>query len=62
LVAWAVASLVALIRPHLQHVEKETVASKLDLAHSHAISMATNVNLIVEMRQPMPIKKKLTER
>jgi uncharacterized membrane protein required for colicin V production len=57
LVAWAVASLVALIRPHLQHVEKETVASKLDLAHSHVISVATNVNLITEMRQPAPIKK-----
>ncbi len=50
LVAWAIASLVALIRPHLQHVEKDTQASKLDLPHSHAISFATNVNLITELR------------
>lgn len=56
LVAWAVASLVALIRPHLQHVEKDTVASKLDLAHSTAISVATNVNLITELKQAPPRK------
>jgi membrane protein required for colicin V production len=62
LVAWAVASLVALVRPHLQHVEKDTPAARLDLAHSHAISMATEVNLITELKQPMPLKKKLTER
>jgi membrane protein required for colicin V production len=50
LVAWVVASLVALVRPHLTHVEKDTAAKGLDLAHSHAISMATNVNLITELR------------
>ena len=54
LVAWAVASLVALIRPHLQHVEKDTVVSKLDLAHSHAISVGREVNLITELRHPSP--------
>jgi membrane protein required for colicin V production len=62
LVAWVVASLVALIRPHLSHVEKDTPVAKLDFAHSVALSVATNVNLITELKQPMPIKKKLTER
>ena len=52
LVSWAVASLVALVRPHLQHVEHDTVLAKLDLAHSHAVSMANNVNLITELRGP----------
>ncbi|MCA1829499.1 MAG: CvpA family protein [Myxococcales bacterium] len=56
LVAWAVASLVALIRPHLQHMEKETSMSKLDLAHSHAISVAREVNLITELRAKPPGK------
>jgi len=36
--------------PHLQHVEKDTSVSKLDLAHSHAISVAREVNLITELR------------
>lgn len=57
LVAWAVASLVALVRPHLQTVEKETVVAKLDLAHSHAISVAREVNLITELKQPPPGEK-----
>ena len=57
LVAWAVASLVALVRPHLQHLEHDTVLAKLDLAHSQAISMASNVNLITELKQPSPVKK-----
>ena len=57
LVAWAVASLVALVRPHLQHLEHDTVLAKLDLAHSQAISMASNVNLITELKQPSPAKK-----
>ena len=29
--AWAFASLVALLRPHLQHLEHDTPAKKLDL-------------------------------
>lgn len=52
LVAWVIASLVALVRPHLQHVEKETAVAKLDLPHSHVLSLATNVNLITELRTP----------
>ena len=50
LVAWAVASLVALVRPHLQHVEKDTPVARLDLAHSRAVSLAREVNLITELR------------
>lgn len=62
LVAWALASLVVLVRPHLQHVEHETVVAKLDLAHSQAISAANNVNLITELKQPSPVKRKLSGR
>ncbi len=52
LVAWAFASLVALLRPHLQHLENETSFSKLDLPHSHVLSVAREVNLITELRGP----------
>jgi membrane protein required for colicin V production len=62
LVAWAIASLVALLRPQLQHVEHETAASNLGLSQSHAISIATEVNLITELKQPSPVKKGVTER
>ena len=62
LVVWAVASLVALVRPHLQHLEQDTVVAKLDLAHSTAISAATNVNLITELKQPSPAKAKIFAR
>jgi membrane protein required for colicin V production len=61
LVAWAVASLVALVRPHLQHVERDTPVAKLGLSRSNAISAATEVNLITELKQPSPLKKKLTD-
>jgi uncharacterized membrane protein required for colicin V production len=52
LTAWAVASIVALLRPHLRSVEQDTVAAKLDLSHSHAIAAAVDTNLITELRQP----------
>jgi membrane protein required for colicin V production len=52
LVAWAFASLIALLRPHLQHLENDTAASKLDLPHSHVLSVAREVNLITELRGP----------
>jgi membrane protein required for colicin V production len=51
LVAWAVASLVALLRPELQHVERDTPVARLDLAHSRTVSLAREVNLIAELRQ-----------
>ena len=52
LVAWAVASLVALLRPHLKHFETETAARKVELSKSQAIALATEVNLITELRGP----------
>lgn len=52
LVAWAFASLVALLRPHLQHLENDTSLSKLDLPHSHVLSVSREVNLITELRGP----------
>jgi membrane protein required for colicin V production len=52
LVAWAVASVVVLIRPHLRSVEHDTAASRLDLSHSQAIAAATDTNLITELRKP----------
>jgi membrane protein required for colicin V production len=54
LVTWALASLIALLRPHLQHVENDTPAKGLDMAHSHALSMAREVNLITELKQGPP--------
>jgi membrane protein required for colicin V production len=61
LVAWAVASLVALVRPHLSHVEHDTPVARLDLARSNAVAAATEVNLITELKQPSPLKKKLSD-
>jgi len=52
LVAWVFASLIALLRPHLQHLETETSLAKLDLPHSHVLSVAREVNLITELRGP----------
>jgi membrane protein required for colicin V production len=52
LVAWALASLVALLRPHLQHLENDTALAKLDLEHSHVLSISREVNLVTELRGP----------
>jgi membrane protein required for colicin V production len=52
LVAWALASVIALLRPHLRGVERDTAAAQLDLAHSHAIAAASDTNLITELRKP----------
>ena len=52
LVAWALTSLIVLVRPHLTTVERTTTAARLDLAHSQAIAAATSVNLISELRRP----------
>ena len=52
LVAWVLASLIALLRPHLEHLESDTSLAKLDLAHSHVLSVAREVNLITELRGP----------
>jgi len=52
LVAWAFASLIALLRPHLQHLENETSLAKLELGQSHVLNVAREVNLITELRGP----------
>lgn|GEM_PF-1550126 len=54
LVAWALASLVVLVRPHLRSVERDTPAAGLDLAHSQAVQFATSTNLIAELRDNGP--------
>lgn len=50
LVVWALASLVALIRPYLPRVEKETPAAQLQLDKSFVIATATKSNLITQLR------------
>jgi membrane protein required for colicin V production len=51
LAVWAVASLVALVRPHLKNVERNTPASKLQLGDSYAIDVASKSNLITQLRE-----------
>lgn len=52
LAAWALASLVVLVRPHLTNVERNTPVARLDLAHSRAVAAAASVNLVTELRRP----------
>lgn len=52
LVAWAVASLVALVHPHLRHLESDTALARLDLEHSRAMRLSREVNLVTELRGP----------
>jgi membrane protein required for colicin V production len=52
LVAWALASLVALVHPDLGRLETETALARLDLQHSHAVSLSREVNLVTELRGP----------
>ena len=51
LVVWALASLVALVRPYLPRVEHETPAARLELDKSFVIATATRSNLITELRE-----------
>src|SRR4051812_43715543 len=50
LVVWALASLVALIRPYLPRVERETPAARLQLDKSFVIATATRSNLVTKLR------------
>ena len=50
LVVWALASLVALVRPSLPRVEHETPAARLQLDKSFVIAPATRSNLITPLR------------
>ena len=52
LVAWALASLVALVHPDLGRLESDTALARLDLQHSHAVSLSREVNLVTELRGP----------
>ena len=52
LVVGAIASLVALVRPHLPRVERETPVAKLHLDQSFAVAAATKSNLITELGKP----------
>ena len=51
LVVWALASLIALVRPHLKRVERDTAVSKLALKDSYAVQVASNTNLITRLRE-----------
>jgi membrane protein required for colicin V production len=57
LVAWALASIVALLRPHLRNLERDTPAAQLDLSHSRALAAADDTNLITELRKPPPASR-----
>jgi len=50
LVVWALGSLVALVRPYLPRVERETPAARLQLDKSFVIATATKSNLITQLR------------
>jgi len=50
LVVWALASLVALVRPYLPRVEHDTPAARLQLDQSFVIATATRSNLITQLR------------
>jgi membrane protein required for colicin V production len=51
LVVWALASLVALVRPHLKRVERDTPVAKLALKESYAVQISRKSNLITHLRE-----------
>ena len=51
LVVWALASLIALVRPHLKRVERDTAVAKLELKDSYAVQVASNTNLNTRLRE-----------
>ena len=51
LMVWALASLIALVRPHLKRVEHDTPVAKLDLKESYAVQTASKSNLITRLRE-----------
>ena len=51
LTVWALASLIALVRPHLKRVERDTAVSKLDLKESYAVQVSSRSNLITHLRE-----------
>jgi hypothetical protein len=51
LVVWAVASLIALVRPHLRRVERDTPVAKLNLKESYAVQISSKSNLVTHLRE-----------
>jgi uncharacterized membrane protein required for colicin V production len=51
LVVWALASLVAIVRPHFKRVERDTPVAKLELKDSYAVDISTKSNLITHLRE-----------
>jgi uncharacterized membrane protein required for colicin V production len=51
LAVWALASLIALVRPSLKRVERDTPIAKLDLKESFAIQTSTRSNLVTQLRE-----------
>jgi uncharacterized membrane protein required for colicin V production len=50
LVAWALASLIAIVRPYIPRIEHDTPMSRLRLDKSYAIAVATKSNLVTHLR------------
>ncbi|HWE24244.1 MAG TPA: CvpA family protein [Myxococcales bacterium] len=51
LVVWALASLIALVRPHFKRVERDTPVAKLELKESYAVQLSEKTNLISRLRE-----------
>ncbi|HYZ89257.1 MAG TPA: CvpA family protein [Myxococcales bacterium] len=51
LVVWALASLVALVRPHFKRVERDTPVARLELKDSYAVGISSKSNLITHLRE-----------
>jgi len=51
LTVWALASLIALVRPHLKRVERDTPVAKLDFKDSYAVATSSKTNLITRLRE-----------
>jgi membrane protein required for colicin V production len=54
LAAWAVASIVAAVLPHLPKGGKDSLTTKVDLQHSRVIAAANDTNLITELEKGEP--------
>jgi uncharacterized membrane protein required for colicin V production len=50
LVVWALASLIAIVRPYIPRIEHDTSLASLHLDRSYAISVATKSNLVTHLR------------
>ncbi len=62
LVVWALASLIALVRPSLKRIERDTPVARLDLKESFAINRSTHSNLITQLRDSDVARGQLGQR